>query len=390
MGKLNIKKGISLIGNGYNENLNIIDIANDGDTPLNSVKRVVNGKWTSWTKDTPDKFNDFIEIEKGVGYVVNSEANVSVDITDTPVDINDITIGNDICSISLPYSHKKVSNGYLPRMKVNSVKRLNGDNWQTWSSGIPDSFQDFNVLEKGVGYLCDISKSFDKLLNTDVRDTDTGVVLGSRTMNSSDRLLDVTNELKISNPEDIKSIEFDKSKLKDIKLDKVTYKKMYLSFDDVDTLIEFPEPLNGEMFRVSKALYDGVDNGGILEGKTEIIRYGGLGDTAVGTVDYGDLSGSFIKSNESYIGTFKEARIKNEPVKLESKVDLTDVEIFYDMQKKLAGSTIAMLVNCNGKIIEVEFDKAYVDVSFILIVNDVSFKGIFEENKEIIKLKEVV
>jgi len=389
MGKLNIKKGISLIGNGYNENLNIIDIANDGDTPLNSVKRVVNGKWTSWTKDTPDKFNDFIEIEKGVGYVVNSEANVSVDITDIPVDINDITIGNDICSISLPYSHKKVSNGYLPRMKVNSVKRLNGDNWQTWSSGIPDSFQDFNVLEKNVGYLCEISRSFDKLLNTDIRDTDTGVILGSRAMNGLDKFLSTSDELKISNPEDIKSIEFDKSKLKDIKTDTATYMKMYLSFDGVDTLIEFPEQLNDEMFRISKAIYNGVDNGGILESKTEIIRYGNLTDDSDGNVDYGDLGGSFARSDESYIGTFKEARIKNEPIKLETKVDLTNVEIFYDLQKKLVGSTIVMLVNCNGKIIEVEFDEAYVDISFILIVNDVSFKGIFEKNKEIIKLKEV-
>jgi len=148
-----IESGVNAIGIYTTDNINI-----DSNETLNPniVKTIVNSNWKSWTKDTPIAYQGFENFESGLGYVVVTPENGSLNLNGDILDIKNITPVVGISSIALPFPNKKLKTQYIGKMKVFNVRTYDGG-WKSWTENTPEEFQGFVDIDYKKGYIVDVA-----------------------------------------------------------------------------------------------------------------------------------------------------------------------------------------------------------------------------------------
>jgi hypothetical protein len=242
MQTLNIPSGVSTIGSTIDVDKNISDLNTTG---LISMKTLNNSVWTSWTYGTPEMFQGFLELKRGVGYVINTSADKELILDGPPLNVNNMTYGPGLSMLAIPFDNKLIGDGYIPRLKLNSMKTIDVSIWKSWTAGTPEQFQGFTTTNKNKGYVVNIGQVYDSYLNSDLQDLSEGIRFNTNdnTLNDST----VMNGVRYTNPNNLGSLSFD-----NIDFDpSIPTAIMFFSIDGKIAKIDFPIELIGENFFVN-------------------------------------------------------------------------------------------------------------------------------------------
>jgi len=331
---IGIKKGVSTIGNYSNANISLVA---DNTSDINSLKTIIDGKWTSWSKGAPESFQGFLELEKGMGFVVSADSDTGFVINGDVININDMNVKPGLNMLCLPFKDASLSTGYVPRMKIKSLKTLNNGSWGSWTFGAPDMFQGFTKTDPTSGYVCNIEDVFDTYLDSDIRDAGNGVrfTLSNTTLAHGESFSGVT----FTDPDGVGSLNFDS-----VNYDKTTPTLiMFIAIDDSIAKIDFPVELDGKKFTI-------VTNEVTLSGK--------------------------FSENENY----------RKPTIIDGKVDSDGLKISFDsiesINKNGKYNEMTIKGDVNGSI---EFVNEYTDKELILYTDDGVITTTFKKGDNIVK-----
>lgn len=149
---LNIQTGINAIGIYTEDTVAVADVGNE---EVNVVKTVKSGVWKSWTKDTPELYQGFVDLESGLGYIVVSEGDVVIPLPSKPLEINNIEPTVGISVVALPFMDKQLKTNYIGRMKVFDIRTYD-NGWKSWTENTPEEFQGFIDIDYKKGYVVNV------------------------------------------------------------------------------------------------------------------------------------------------------------------------------------------------------------------------------------------
>jgi len=152
--ELTLSTGLNTFGNSIESAVDLSTLK----TKLDVCKTLIDGSWSSWTNDAPDAYQGMLTIEPGRGYVANAISDFSFKIFGPEVDLNSVPLVLGYNMISLPDTDT-LGNGYLPRMKFDSVKTIDGT-WKSWTSGASDDFQGFLNIDATKGYVYNVTNLY--------------------------------------------------------------------------------------------------------------------------------------------------------------------------------------------------------------------------------------
>ena len=243
---INLPNGISTVGNPTNNN---VLISNIDTTNILSLKTLVNGQWKSWTSGTPEEFQGFLSVNKGKGFVVRTNAITNITFDDTILDINTLEYNIGLDMLSLPYDNRIIGDGYIPRLKFNSIKTIDNSIWKSWTKGTPSNFQGFSNTDINKGYVVDVETTFGSFINIDSQDNSEGVRfnLSSGSLNNNS----VIGGVSYTNPNNLGTFNFDIIEFDPTNPTVI----MFFSIDNKIAKIDFPVELTNKQFLVS---YNGV------------------------------------------------------------------------------------------------------------------------------------
>jgi len=377
---ISIPAGIVVIGNSLDQDL---DLATLNNSNISSFKTLVNGIWKSWSLGTPDAFQGFDKLAKGYGYVVNATDDTEITLQGEVLDMNSITINPGLNVLAMPFDGKQIADGYLPRIRVNTLKTIDGS-WKSWSAGSPDAFQGFTTVDDSKGYVCNVEAIFDTFLNNDYRDVNDGVMLG--------KVPNVLNSVNIPAIEgfdhsfEIKAIEKDNL----VTINEALPKKvMYVTVDGKSRRLEFPQELLGARFVVSKLDYNVIDYGKINEapdGPTTDL--GDIGDAnSVVTTVYDTLDTKQVLTANEFEFVFTENNDENTPTGMDLFIVDDVLEIMYDKTAfNASGVKKVMNINLDGDMTRLSFAVEYTGQPFVIIKDNVKYPGVFTESEDYIVL----
>jgi hypothetical protein len=374
-----IPKGIVVVGNSQDTDLVLAGLNNNN---ISSFKTLVNGVWKSWSLGTPDAFQGFTALKKGYGYVVNATALTDITFDGDALDVNTLNVNPGLNVLALPYQDKLISGGYLPRLKINTLKTIDGT-WKSWTAGTPDSFQGFTALDDSKGYVCNVQEIYDTYLNNTYRNVNDGVMLGEVTNLTNSNIIDLIEGFNHSLQ--IKSIEADAV----IPVNEALPKKsMFLEVEGIVREIKFPEEVLGVNFVVRKLAYDVIDYGLITDPTVEpTIDYGLITDTVTDTFAHDLISHVEVLVAKEYEFTFVENTNPDAPVQVETLIIDDVLEIMYD---KVAFDPIPakklMNLNLGGVLTRLSFAVEYTGRPFVIIKDNINYQGTFAESEPYIVL----
>lgn len=370
MGNITISSGISTIGNTTNADISLTGI----DANVKSVKTMENGQWKSWTAGAPAEFQGFNKLAKGKGFVVNVVANANIITEDSVVDINDIPINQGLNFICFPFDNRVIGGGYLPRAKVTSMKTINNV-WKSWSASAPDAFQGFLSIDSNKGYVINVEKTFQTYLNSNTRDKNNGVKIGSSYINgdgntNGSNMVLFTPDAKFDSIDYI-PVPYDATK---------PLIDMWINVGGTIKLIKFPQELLGKTFNIKEKAYNVIDYGSITQQTVTTDDYGTITQQATTVNDYGNLSGGTIFSNKVYTATFANIAGNSEsnPALISNSLELADIEIMYDVLSVPSNPVYQkMLLDIAGVKAVLEFASVYVGTPFVLFKSGILYHGTF-------------
>lgn len=379
---ISIPSGITVIGNSQDSDLSLATL---GNNDINSYKTLINGVWKSWSLGTPEAFQGFASLDKGMGYVVNATADTDITFAGAPLDVNTLTINPGLNILALPYPDKKISNGYLPRLKISTLKTIDGS-WKSWSAGTPDAFQGFTALDDSKGYVCNVEAIYDSFLNdAGSRDVNDGVQLG--------KVVSVTNA--INAPIDVvdgfdhwfevKTIDSPTPITINPALPKKT---MHVNIDGKVRKLEFPQEYLGSRFVVRKLGYTVIDYGKINEpaaGPTT--DYGLITDPETASIVYDRMDTIQVLAGAEYEFTFVENIDANGATVVETFIVDDVLEIMYDRTAFNASNDLRLMnINLAGIKTRLSFAVEYAGQPFVIIKDNENYPGTFTESDAYIVL----
>ena len=371
MAILNIPTGINSFGNFTDTAIPLADISNN----VKTVKTMVDGHWQTWTAGTPIDYQGVTNIESGKGFVVRATAAVDLVVSDTNVDINDVAISGGLNFLCFPYNNKQIIKGILPRTKSISIKTLLGT-WKSWTDGIPDANQGFNVINKNNGYICNVDSVFDNYIDNNKRDLATGVRIGTEYTNDTSNLV-VSSVVEFAQDQVFGDISHDPVVIADPLL---PLKDMWVKINNTVKLIRYPIELEGKRFSIKELKLEAINNGGITELNTLIKDNGNITDTNVVIEDLGDLTGGFKFSDTVHSGVFAYNinNTESNPAVIDDKIVLSNMEMMYDI-KPTSPTTVyhKMYLSINGVKTVVEFADEYTGDGFVLVKDKVIYNSNF-------------
>ena len=242
--------GISTIGNSTTDTKPIASLG----TGIDSVKTLINDRWGSWTKDTPDTFQQTLNIEPGMGYIVYANAVTTLELNGDDIDYNAIPMVKGTSMITVP-STLDISNGKIPRTDMSNIKTFVNGQWVSWDKTSPSNLQGFTTITPNVGYVCKLDSVYD---NTSPElDTVDGVGVNVRdnTIISGD----ATKGVSLTAPGLPHKLGFDT----------ITYdgslpaNYTFYKIGNVIGKIDYPSELEGSVYTISdgKNTYSGVYDG---------------------------------------------------------------------------------------------------------------------------------
>lgn len=248
---INLVSGLSTFGNLVNANITISTL---NTTDIKYFKSLNEGSWFSWTTNAPEAFQGFSSIEKGKGYVVETTATKTLTFTGNNINVNDITYEPGLAMIAAPFNNRLIGNGYMPRIKMDTIKTYLSESWLSWVGGAPDGFQGFLNFNSDMGYVVNIDSVYDSYLNNDLQNKLEGVRFNLS--NSSVANGTVVNGIRYTNPNGLGLLNFDSLTFDPM----VPPAIMFFSVAGVIGKIDFAIEYLGKSFLVSHAgiTYSGV------------------------------------------------------------------------------------------------------------------------------------
>ena len=376
---ISIPSGITVIGNSQDSDLDLAVLNNNN---INSFKTLIDGVWKSWSLGTPDAFQGFATLNKGFGYVVNAAQATDITFDGVPLDVNTLNFNPGLNILALPYDGKAISDGYLPRFKISTMKTIDGS-WKSWSEGTPDAYQGFTALDDTKGYVCNIDSIFDAFLDNDTRDINDGITLGKVAATANDSLVDSIDGL--DHWFEIKNIESDVVITVDETLPK---KSMYVEVDGKVRLLEFPQELLGSKFIIRKLGYDVIDYRTIDEAQVgETTDYGLITDPTTEVIELDRLDTIEVLAGGEFEFTFVENTNELSPSAVETLIIDDVLEFMYD-RIPFDNTVPLKLMNIEfaGLKTRLSFAAEYAGNEFVIIKDNMNYPGVFTESEAYIVL----
>ncbi len=233
---IKIESGINVFSNSSDATVSIDSLDMDG---VVSLKTLVDGSWKSWTADAPDDFQGFTDLEKGQGFVSNADSEVNFSLDGELINVNDMNISTGLNTITLPFDARSIGDGYIPRMKISSIKTISADGWESWTVGAPDDFQGFTDTDTTKAYVCNVEEVYGTYLDTSKPDGAEGIKLDLPSMFSINE--DIKSGVTYTDPNGAGTINF-----KEIEFDESTPTViMFISLNDIVAKVEYPSEMNG-------------------------------------------------------------------------------------------------------------------------------------------------
>lgn len=242
MQTLNILLGVSTIGNTVNVDKNINELDTTG---LISMKTLNNNVWSSWTPGTPEMFQGFLDIKRGVGYVTNASVAKEIVLDGPPLNINNMVYSPGLSMIAIPFDNRVIGDGYIPRLKLASMKTIDVGVWKSWTSGAPEMFQGFTTINKNVGYVVNVDEVYNSYINNNIQNLLEGVRFNIKDVNINDGV--VINGVRYTNPNNLGTFSFSSTTFDPT----IPTAIMFFSIDNKIAKIDFPIELLGDDFSVS-------------------------------------------------------------------------------------------------------------------------------------------
>lgn len=312
---INLPIGVSTFGNSVSNDINISTLDISG---INSFKTLNNGVWYSWSNGAPDAFQGFLNIKKGFGYVANVNASKTLTFAGGELDINSINYGTGLSMIAIPFENRNIGDGYIPRLKLSSIKTINSGIWKSWSNGAPTEFQGFTTSEKNKGYVVNVETVYESFLNINMQNKSEGVRFNVNNVNITDNT--VNNGVRYTNPNGLGTLSFDS-----IEFDQtIPTGIMFFSVNGKVAKIDFPLELLDKSFFIT--------HNGIM-----------------------------------YMGTFTENESYGSPIIVNTVVDNNTLEITYNSINGINPTTALykeMVINLNGNRYILEFATEYLGMAF--------------------------
>lgn len=375
IGSNTIPAGISIIGNSSDVDHNLLSV----DANILSFKTLVDGIWKSWSKNTPSEFQGFSTLNKGIGYIVNSQNACDITFSSTPLDINTVNYNVGRSVICLPKSISRISDkGLISKLEVEYIKSFDKNNWRSWTKGAEYNYQGVKSISDKNGYVVNITKVYTNILNTTTNNV-LGVKLTSLIKDEFSINKDIISSINLDNNYYmVKAISEINSVVIDNSLSKV---KVFINVDNEILEMMVPQEL------VNKRLIIGKLN-------SVIVDYGKLNNAdGLQDIDLGTLGSSGVDEN---LGLIKDVQfsinkeyeytpITNTTLQtaiLPNKVvDNNIIDIVYDklnFDTNLELKTMIVKFGTTGG--KIEFAQEYLGKEFKLVSAEEVFNGTFTES----------
>ena len=379
MANLIISDGVTSVGN-YSD----IDIAlTEVDPNINSLRTLNNGSWVSWTANAPEAFQGFASIKKGKGFVATSDGVATLPIGDGNLDINNVSFDTGLDFICLPYNDRVILDGLLPRIKSNSIKTYIDGSWLSWISNAPNGFQGFLTVNRMKGYVCEIEKVYDVFLDSNIRNNDTGVKIGTSYLNDTDNV-STNGAVFFTADSSFKSIDYPTVVINDT----LPLIDLWINLNGTKKLIKYPTELSGMRFNI-KVLNTTIIDLGDLTTATNTKDNGSIVDNSITIEDYGDLTDGYLAATMMYTGLFSPNvnNSENNPLVITDITAIDSMSILYDI-KSISPTTKhnKMYVTLGTSKAVIEFADEYTDDAFIVIKNNIKYSGFFTKSNLFINL----
>lgn len=381
MAVVNVINGVSTIGNSSNVDYDLAQIKNNAN--VNTFKTLIDGKWKSWAKGTPDAYQGFSTLKKGYGYVFKTNGALDIDFGTTVLDLNTVQISTGLALLAFPFNSKDIAGeGYLPRIKANTIKTIDGS-WKSWSVGVPDDFQGVkNVTDVG-GYVVDIDKVYDNYTSKTYDGESSGIVIGKITNNANtpnvSKVTGLNSLYAVISIEDNTYITVD---------DSLPKKTMNLVIDGVSNTIEFPQEFLGKKFTIGATTVNVIDYGVVTDNSdTTIDNYGTITDTSYENIDYGNLVDVQYVTSTAFEFTFAENTNASSPTPPDNIINNDILELMYDKVTFNSNTTKKVMnIIVDGIKTSLNFASEYTNKPFTVIKDKVSYSGTFTESESYITL----